>query len=619
MKGERERAIDVVSRGVRALSHRGPDDEDVIEVASLDDNVRAILGHRRLSIIDLSEAGHEPMNDQATGNWITYNGEVYNYAALRKELDDEQHPWLSQTDTEVVLRAYSKWGVDCFEKLRGMYALALWDARKQELVLARDPFGIKPLYYYKTENLFLFASEIRALLATELVPRRLSREGVASFVDTGSVEAPATILEGVRSLMPGHSMRVHFSEGSINLEEKFFAEELWTTSQRASVKNRSEAIARLREILEESMRLHLVSDVPLGLFLSGGMDSSALVALMSKVSKERPKTFSVIFSEGKFSEAEHARYIAKKFETEHREILLSEDDLLRLLPFALKSVDQPTIDGVNTYVVSKAVKESGATVALSGLGGDELFAGYSTFRRALRMKRLENFPPRIRKTALLLGKPFAGGSVQKRKLWQLLTSEGSARDVYTISRQLFAPDERLALLAESISGNGKQSTNGLRDTVNAVSLYEMRGYMANTLLRDTDSMSMAHALEVRVPFVDVEVVRFMLGLPGEWKVQGEGPKPLLQEVIRDLLPAEFLRRPKMGFTLPFENWMQSRLRNQIDEKFADRDGFEALGFRHEAARNVWTRFLENPRAVGWSRPWSLFVLANWCELHRVTS
>ncbi|OLE51015.1 MAG: asparagine synthase (glutamine-hydrolyzing) [Acidobacteria bacterium 13_1_20CM_3_53_8] len=617
MKGTREQSVEIVARGVSALAHRGPDDKDIVEVDSSHDNVKVVFGHRRLSIIDLSEGGHQPMRDRETGNWITYNGEVYSYLSLRKELEDERRRWVSHSDTEVVLRAFAKWGVDCFEKLRGMYALAVWDVRKQELVLARDPFGIKPLYYYRTENLFLFASEIRALLASGLVPRRLSPEGLASFLDFGSVEAPATILEGVRSLLPGHSMTVRFSGNSFQTEEKFFAEKLWATDERVAVKNRDEAVVQLREILEESVRLHLVSDVPLGLFLSGGMDSSALVALMSRVSTERPKTFSVVFAEGKFTEAAHARYVAEKFETDHQEIPLSEDDLLGLLPSALSAIDQPTIDGINTYVVSKAVKESGATVALSGLGGDELFAGYSTFRRALRMKRLERFPPRLRRTALALGKPFANGSVQKKKLWQLLTSEGSARDVYKISRQLFAPDERLALLVEDADEVERENSNGLHDIVNAVSLYELRGYMANTLLRDTDAMSMAHSLEVRVPFVDAEVVRFMLGLPGAWKMRGDGPKPLLQDVIKDLLPTEFMRRPKMGFTLPFESWMQSRLRDQINQKFADEGGFIKLGIRPEAAQKVWARFLLNPRSVGWSRPWSLFVLANWCELHQI--
>lgn len=618
MKGRSDEAVKAVERASCALAHRGPDDLGMLKIVQAENESIVVFGHRRLSIIDLSPAGHQPMGYSESGLHMTYNGEIYNYLSLRKELEENGRDWASRTDTEVVLRAFAKWGIDCFDKFRGMFALAVWDERRRELTLARDHFGIKPLYYYRTENLFVFASEVRALLATGLVPRRMSREGIASFLDYGSVEAPATMLEGVRSLLPGHAMTVKVEGNSFQVKERFFAEKLWTDAQPTSVKSRDEAVGELREILEESVRLHLVSDVPLGLFLSGGMDSSALVALMSKVTGEKPKTFSVVFAEGKFTESRHARFVAERFDTVHTEIPLSEENLLQTLPDALRAIDQPTIDGINTYVVSKAVKEAGVTVALSGLGGDELFAGYSTFRRAIRMRQLESLSPLLRKTAALIGKPFAEGSVQKKKLWQLLTGEGSPHAVYAITRQLFAPDELKSLFPDSVRADGAENGNGWHDAVNAVSLYELRGYMANMLLRDTDSMSMAHSLEVRVPFVDVAVVRFMLGLPGEWKVTGRGPKPLLQDAIKDLLPTDFMRRPKMGFTLPFENWMQSCLREQINQVFADEEGLAALGINAEAARSVWRRFLNRPRAVGWSRPWSLFVLANWCKLHQIT-
>ena len=318
------------------------------------------------------------MNDPETGNWITYNGETYNFKELRREIGDE--PGVSNTDTEVVLRAYRKWGVDAFRRIRGMFALAIWDHANQQLVLARDPLGIKPLYYFATKDRLLFASELRALLASGLTPRRLSTEGVDSYLATGSVESPLTIVEGIRQLRPGHYLQVKVNHGIELTEVKF------TLPENVSApSDRDAAVAQLRSELEETVRLHLVSDVPLGVFLSGGMDSSALVALMSRVSDQRPKTFSVVFDENTFTEAPFSRAVAERFNTDHSEIRLSERRLIDLLPDAIAAIDQPTMDGINTFVVSGAVKDAGVTVALSGLGGDELFAGYPSFRRAMKL------------------------------------------------------------------------------------------------------------------------------------------------------------------------------------------------------------------------------------------
>src|ERR1041385_6974351 len=339
-----------VVRMNEAQRHRGPDDQGVALCG------KVVLGNTRLAIIDTSAAGHQPMNDPVSGNWITYNGETYNFKELRPELGGE---WASNTDTEVVLRAYGKWGVDAFRRLRGMFALALWDDSRKRLLLARDPLGIKPLYYYVAKDVFVFASELRALLASGLVPRRLSSAGVESYLGSGSVAAPLTIVEGMRQLLPGHYLEI--SE-SLEIKETEFA----VARCEEVPRSRDEAVARLRAELEESVRLHLVSDVPLGVFLSGGMDSSALTALMSQISDQRPKTFSVVFDEAGYSEAPFSRAVAERFNTDHSEIRLSEDRLLEILPGAIAAIDQPTMDGINTYVVSSAVKSKGITVALSG-------------------------------------------------------------------------------------------------------------------------------------------------------------------------------------------------------------------------------------------------------------
>ncbi|HEX5890889.1 MAG TPA: asparagine synthase (glutamine-hydrolyzing) [Pyrinomonadaceae bacterium] len=591
-------AVQVVERMNASLRHRGPDDSGVWSAGTPDG--RVALGNTRLAIIDTSSAGHQPMLDPETGNCITYNGETYNFKSLSESIRLNPR---SQSDTEVVLNAYSAFGTDVFSKLRGMFAFAIWDNQTRELILARDRFGIKPLYYHVSKNLFLFASELRALIATGLVPRKLSCAGLDSYLANGSVAAPLTIVEGVRQLLPGHYLTVRS-----NLETTItkFAEDHTPASTRPQT--RDEAVAQLRAELEESVRMHLVSDVPLGVFLSGGMDSSALVALMSRVSNQRPKTFSVVFEETDLSEENYSRLVAQRFQTDHCEIRLREDQLLEMLPDAIGALDQPTMDGFNTFVVSKAVKNAGVTVALSGLGGDELFAGYPSFRRALRLASLPKASKQVLRAAAGVGRHVLKASVQQQKFWALAGSDGSPEEVYRISRQLFANGS-----ATKPNGNG--------DVVNKISQLELAGYMANTLLRDTDVMSMAHSLEVRVPFVDAKVVDYALSLPGEWKLdqhQNAVPKPLLADALSDLLPRDFLARKKMGFTLPFEKWMQGRMRAEISSVFGNERQLSEAGLIADDVRDLWARFLRAPRAVGWTRPWSLFVLARWCRINRVT-
>jgi asparagine synthase (glutamine-hydrolysing) len=338
------------------------------------------------------------------------------------------------------------------------------------------------------------------------------------------------------------------------------------------------------------------------------MDSSALVALMSRVSKDQPETFSVVFKDQRFNEASYSRLVAEKFQTNHHEIELGEEQLLLLLPDAVQSFDLPSMDGVNTYVVSGAVKQAGVTVALSGLGGDELFAGYPSFRRALQMNSVPPVTKRLMRKVGAVGKFTAKGDVRRNKLFQLAQCAGNPADVYRISRQLFDPKTILSIFGSSYSEEAPTTITA--DVVNEISRLEIKGYM-----------SMAHSLEVRVPFVDVNVAGFSLSLPGKIKLNGDSPhvsKPLLAEAISDLLPKEFLGRRKMGFTLPFEKWMQARLKGDISRVLLDHDRLADLGLETESVGKVWQRFLKSPRYVGWSRPWSLYVLAKWCEANRMS-
>ena len=611
-----------------AQRHRGPDDQGTWRLRFESGEVS--LGNTRLAIIDTSRAGHQPMLDPETGNCITYNGETYNFKELSVDL--RVHPW-SKTDTEVVLHAYGKLGTACFAQLRGMFALAIWDHAKRELVLARDRSGIKPLYYYLSDRLLVFASELRALLATGLIPRKLDRSGLDSYLATGSVTAPLTMVEGVRQLLPGHFLQVRATtSGKLKHTVATFVEDERGSDKpgkgrSARPETREAAVVRLRAELEESVRAHLVSDVPLGVFLSGGMDSSALVALMSNISAQPPKTFSVVFDETDLSEEQYARAVAQRFNTDHCKIRLSEKQLLEMLPDAIASLDQPSMDGVNTYVVSKAVKNGGVTVALSGLGGDELFAGYPSFRRALKLAAMPRTSKRVLRAAAAVGGSFSRGSVRREKFLQFANSGGSAAEVYQITRQLFATTFGPQMNTDrhgSETSRSRSETDVVdtTDVVNTISRLELEGYMANTLLRDTDAMSMAHSLEVRVPFVDTKIVDYVLSLPGEWKLNSRdkgAPKPLLADAVADLLPRDFLKRRKMGFTLPFEKWLQGRLRPEVSSVFQDSNQLAAAGLVADETRGVWRQFLRAPRAVGWSRPWALFVLAQWCRLNHVTT
>ena len=629
-----------VKRMNEALRHRGPDDEGVafFQGDLNQSNIRVCLGNTRLSIIDTSSAGHQPMLDPETGNCLSYNGESYNFVELRREIGDEFGPWRSGTDTEVVLRAYRKWGIEAFRRLRGMFALALWDAKNSELILARDLFGIKPLYYtfdsgdkvfatdtrqqFQTRKL-LFASELRALLATGQVARTLDQAGVSSYLTYGSVQSPQTIIHGVWSLLPGQCLRVSSGGGSLNLELSQFDSIEPDAGLNGNSKpvTRSESISELRNELTRSLESHLISDVPLGIFLSGGMDSSAIVALMSQLDISPPKTFSVVFDEQEFSESAHANLVARKFKTEHCEVRLSENSLLEMLPAALTSLDQPSIDAMNTYAISKAVKEAGVSVALSGLGGDELFGGYPSFRRAIKFQALKHVPGLLSSSMAAVAKLNGNQFARQNKMWQLAASRGTPQEVYSISRQLFSDDQIASIsklrpeteLAQNSRRNG-------HDVINTMSRLELQGYMVNTLLRDTDCMSMAHSLEVRVPFVDNQVVRKVLSLPGEWKLNSGSkvPKPLLGAILGDLLPSDFLTRPKMGFTLPFEKWMLSKLRDEVSRVLGDDKLLDASYLNMKGVTRLYNHFLTAPRTVGWSRPWSTYVLAKWCEINRVT-
>ena len=619
----------LLERGTESLAHRGPDDSGTAALRFPAGEVG--LGNRRLAILDLSPRGHQPMQDPDTGNWIVYNGEIYNFRELRKELEQTGARFVSHSDTEVVLKSYALLGRACLTRFRGMFALALWDANRHQLLLARDPMGIKPLYYAQVGSFFLFASEVRSLLETGLLPRRIDAAGLANYLSFGSSYDPLTLIEGIKNLPAGHSLV--WKEGDVQLSPYWdlIDDPPPQPEHPVSSSDQNCAPSRVQPLLEEAVRMQLVSDVPVGVFLSGGIDSSALVSILSR-GGVKPSTFSIVFKEADFSEAEHSRAVAARFRTDHHEIEVSQGDVLTAIPEALRAMDLPTMDGVNTYFVSRETRRAGVKVALSGLGGDEIFAGYSSFRTVPRFERLTrtlNYLPHLGRSVMasLFG-TLAPESDQNRKLALLILDKGESIHPYFVSRMLFTPEQRGRLLRrndssilETAAASQRDCLNRSRrlDPVNRVSYLESRCYMLNTLLRDSDFMSMSQGLELRVPLIDHQLARTVLALPGKWKLNGT-PKKLLVDALDGSLPDEIVHRPKRGFTLPFEHWMKQELRSEIETvltaKRIDAGPLAPLLNGAKVAR-IWDSFLGG--TVSWTRPWSLYVLQRWCELQNATA
>jgi asparagine synthase (glutamine-hydrolysing) len=622
---------EVLERATRSLAHRGPDDSGTVILRdSGRESVEIGLGNRRLAILDLSPLGHQPMNDPATGNWIVYNGELYNFREIRAKLERKGVYFGSNSDTEVILKAYARWGEECLQQFRGMFAFAIWDAQRHRLFVARDPMGIKPLYYYRSDRYFMFSSEVRTLLGTGLVPRSIDPAGLLNYLSFGSLYDPNTLVEEVNALSPGCSLT--WRDGQVKPVQYWdlFDPDVVERSHRADhagAVRRGELENQVAEMLDESVRMQLVSDVPVGVFLSGGIDSSSLVGILSR-NGVRPSTFSIVFSEADYSEAEYSRAVAQQFRTNHHEIMVSQADFFAAIAPAIHAMDLPTIDGVNTYFVSERTRAAGVKVALSGLGGDEMFAGYSSFRTVPRMERFANacsrIPGAVRNPLANVFAALAPANDQTRKLTELLRN-GNLVHPYFLSRMLFTPEQQSKLLpglkADSVARRRaeKPLTESLSraqslDPVNRVSYLEARCYMLNTLLRDSDFMSMAHGLELRVPLIDHQLVRRILALPGSWKLDSGMPKPLLVRALKGQLPEKIVHRPKRGFTLPFEHWLRDALRPVVEEALGNiDDGPLGSLISESAAREVWADFLE--RRTSWSRPWSLYVLQCWCQQH----
>ncbi len=623
---------DIGERLLAAIRHRGPDGEGMwsegIERPS-PDNPAPLLVHTRLAIIDTSRAGAQPMTGRGLVSRITYNGEIYNFARIRPRLEAAGHAFDSKTDTEVILRGYATWGSSILQELRGMFAFAVWTPGSRQLFLARDRFGIKPLYVARGDGWFLFASEVRALLATGLIEPTLDLTALWEYLAYQAPPAPRTMIEGIEMLPPGSWLTI----GCDGREESSSYWDLAASAAPLAGATAAQAHRDVHRLLLDSVTSHLVSDVPVGAFLSGGIDSSAVVALMREAGVS-PRTFSVGFAETEFDESAHAAQVASAVGSEHTEIRLTEQDLLDTLPQALAAMDQPSGDGVNTYVVSRAVRQTGLTVALSGVGGDELFAGYPSFSRLPRAAEIGRFWGRsseqVRGFAGRALRLVGGTSVAASKAATAVETDGSIAALYPLTRQLFSDEQRLSLITPDYRPRFAHLQDPyvpmLRDAfahmpgsgpVTLVSYAESRTYMHDVLLRDTDQMSMAHALEVRVPLIDHELADYVMALPDPLKAPGTTPKPLLVASLGSRLPREIVHRPKKGFTLPFEPWMRKELRGFCENRLGA-GGLAGRGlFDIDRLASMWTSFQRGGSDVTWSRLWILVTLETWLARNKV--
>jgi asparagine synthase (glutamine-hydrolysing) len=552
---------EVISAMNNALMHRGPDDFGIY----IDESGCVAFGHRRLSIIDLSPAGHQPMSYSNERYWTVYNGEIYNFMEIRIELEKKGYSFVSNSDTEVMLAAYAEWGQACLHKFRGMFAFAIYDRQAAEVFLARDRFGIKPLYYFQKNGIFLFASEIKALIASKLVPYHADLQSIWDYLSLGSVPQPRTILCDVQALLPGHAMTV-----GLNGQVKEY--QYWDIEQN-SVKlpnsiTPADAAQELRAKLEEATRLHMIADVPVGAFLSGGIDSTAVVGLMSQYVSHPLKTYSVGFESkhAKLNELEWAKIASERFETDHTEVIVTENDIAQSYDSLVQGIDQPSLDGTNTYFVSKAA-HTGVTVSLSGQGGDELFAGYPHFAGLARAADWDRkFPDWFRR----LSTPFIRyipGRFVPDKYWLSRTPVeryAGLRNLADEHRKMQISNKELhsGFKPQSLVEVYRALLKSSLDSVSLTSYIEVKGYLANTLLRDGDAMSMAHSLEVRPVLLDHVLAEYVFGLPSRLKLNKEGGKKVLLDSLRDLIPEPILNRRKMGFEMPLFDWLSGPLQDR---------------------------------------------------------
>lgn len=579
-----------------SLRHRGPDDCGIY----ISPDQRFCFGHNRLSIIDLSAAAHQPMSDEDGKIWISYNGEIYNYLQLQNELKEKGYTFRSKSDTEVIIQGYREWGIDgLLEKLRGMFAFAIYDIRDKipKLILVRDRFGIKPLYYYCDEQLLIFSSEVRAIKSALVGPEK-NQEAEVAFLVFGYIPAPLTTVRGVYSLPCGSYMTV---EGDNKKCVRYYR--LIDCFQRQKIISQPKDIySTLKNILDEVVSLHLISDAPLGVFLSGGIDSSSLVALASKIRDEPITTLSIIFEEEAYSEIPYQRMITQQYRTDHRQIKVTEKDFYDEIDNIFEAMDQPTVDGINTYFVSRAAKQVGLKSVLSGMGADEIFCGYESFKKIWPLKAIFSLP-RFLKSPFVLSDNL---NDRWRKL--IYFKNDDYLSLYLAIRGLFIPKDAARILdisekevEETIRKIPLNPYPLLCNPIDWLSYMEINFYLENQLLKDTDFMSMYHSLETRLPYLDHILVDYIFSIDSTLKINKNTPKPLLVRSLKDMLPDAIVFTKKRGFIFPFDPWIRKRGEELLQETVSEGN------INKKYTASLWRKF-EIGR-LHWSRLWALVVAA----------
>ena len=626
-----------LKRMSEAMVHRGPDGSGSWVSEPDAHGWGALLAHRRLSILDLSSAAAQPMVDPVTGHVLVLNGEIYNYRDLRRRLLAEGQVFQSTGDTAVMLRAISLHGAGAIASLRGMFAFACWDPKERRLLLARDAMGIKPLYVARSLARdagwsLAFASELRALLASGLLGTpRLDPEAAASLVWNGFVVGPGSLVRGVDLLWPGQLLEVDGAGRDVRQED------FWRIAERAPHPTMDEGA--LAALLEQTVKLHLASDVPLAVFLSGGVDSSVIANLAQRVAQGSVHTFTLAFEEQELNEGPIASRIAAAIGTKHHEVMLTEAHFVENLEAALDSQDQPSFDGLNAYYMSHAIRSAGFSVALSGAGGDELFGGYTSYRALPllhRWSRHAAWVPRGLRVAAakLTSWPMrrSGGAVPPQTRWAKLSDMVRHGDdllaLYQLAYALFLPGFQRELLA---TGFADVLTDGLpsamrrrlcsetvgRAPLSAISVMEQRLFLGERLLRDNDVASMASSLEQRVPLVDQVLFESVDHLPDHARYRPLGRKAMLRRIGLRGLDHTLFERPKSGFVLPFDRWIRRGLKDTMHQTLRDPQAVAPAGLDPVAVMRLWQAFLDGAPGMYWSRVWSIFVFIRWCQRNHV--
>jgi asparagine synthase (glutamine-hydrolysing) len=607
---------------IDAQAHRGPDDWGVWS----DD--RCALGHRRLSIIDLSAAGRQPMSNMHGDIRITFNGEIYNFQQLRRELEGLGHSFRTRTDTEAIIRAYEQWGVDCLAKLRGMFAFGLWDRRRRRLFLARDRVGKKPLFYAQFGDRFLFASELQGVLADKAVPREVDPPAIDAYLSYGYVPAPHTAFKGVYKLPPAHYLTLELKRAGFEKR----VERYWTLDYAPKLRiSENEACEALREKMTEAVRLRMVSDVPLGAFLSGGVDSSVVVGLMAKLSGAKVRTFSIGFNEATYDETAHARRIAERWGTDHHEFIV-EPDALSILPKLVRHYGEPYADSsaIPTFYVAQMTSRH-VTVALNGDGGDESFAGYERYMANYLAERMR-LVPGVEAASRLLSRLIPDSISPKSRARQarrfLAVASQSMAERYPRWLKTFQDEAKLRLYSPEFiellnghsNGHGAGPLKALftesapsrpaLHPVDAAMAVDVASYLPYDLLVKVDIASMANGLEARSPFLDHEVMEFAARLPVEIKFRRRRLKSLLKRAFADLLPPENVNRRKMGFGVPVGQWFRGPLRDLLRDALLSPRSLGRGYFLEPEVRRLVEEHLER-RADHSFQLWNLLMLELW--------